>query len=527
MADLISVIADDVHARLMTARSVLERYVSAESMASYCLPEAAEGKKRRLVVPISGGSDSSGMAVVLKTLFPDEQLTFVFCDTGAESADLHQNLAQLEWYLGIKIHRVVPELDLFELIEKYGGFLPSPQARWCTKKLKLESLDNWLAERFDLEKDQVFTFVGLRADEARFGYVSDNEAIKMCLPYHDLGMNREAVYGLLAGTVGIASNYKYNSRSSCFCCMYKRRSEKIGSLIHRPDEFQKSADLEKLSAADKQRFENVFKTLHGVDGLDLRRADYFVPPAVDIRTSHLSHPPKPVRHKTDKETIDLFDDVDTTGTAEEYDEIFVAVAILVHPLMNMFGGPMGGHNGVYGQDFVTYSPTLPGLCRALAFYWETRLNTPEVWDLSQDKLREQLKIALYQVKVPKGIIDTNAVSDGSYTWASGEAYMQIERHVHVLHQALRIESLRQQKEEYSRFLDVDGFELTWEYEQLEAVTRQLARYSESDLGCYVAWSGVYSPPADKELPSVLAQLRLEKHRETRAESGIACVTCSL
>lgn len=527
MNAMIPVIPEDVLSRLDAARSVLERFVSLKKINNFALPEASEGKVRRLVVPISGGSDSSGMAVLMRTLFPSEDLTFVFCDTGAESADLHLNLSRLETYLGIKIHRVVPELNLFELIEKYGGYLPSPKARWCTKELKIKSLNRWLAERFDLNKDQVFTFVGLRADEDRFGFVSDDPCIQMRLPYHSLGMGREAVYGLLAATVGIARNYQYNSRSSCYVCFFKRRSEKCGLVIHQPSEFKHAADLEKLSDADQQRFDKLQQALHGDDGLDLQRADYFVPPAVDIRTAALSHPPKPVKHKLDKDTLDLFDVVDTNHIKGEYDEIFCAVAILVHPLLGMFGGPMSGNHGVYRQDFVSYSPTFAGMCRGLLFYWELRLNTPEVWGLSQAALREQLKIAIYQIKVPKGIIDTGKISDDSYTWVSGEAHKQIEHHVRVLHRTLRIESLRQQKNEYSKLSHIDGFDLTWESEELQRIEQQLDQFSELDLGSYVAWSGVYSPPKDAELPSKIAQLRLNNDRESRAESSVACIACSL
>ena len=526
MNALIPAVSFEIYFRLKETRIALERYVSPDVIANFKLPQAAFGKNRKLVVPVSGGSDSSCMAVVMRTLFPNEELHFAFCDTGAESQDLHHNLSTLEDYLGIHIHRIIPERDLFELIEDYNGFLPSQKARWCTKILKIESLDNWLADKFDLENDQVFTFVGLRADEDRFGYVSDDPAIQMRLPYHDLSIGRAQVYGLLSDTVGIAKNYQYNSRSSCFTCFFKRRSERIGLLIHRADEFKKTASLEKLTAEDLARFDNLYHVFHGSKGMDLQLTDYFIPSAVDIRSANLPHPPKPIKH-VDKETIDLFDFSESSVHKSEYDEIYCAVALLVHPLMNLYGGPLQGSTGVYRQDFVSYSPTLSGMDRALTFYWEHRLNTPEVWGLSQDQLREHLKIAVYQIKVPKGIIDLDSVSNDSYTWQSGEAYVQVERHVRLIHQALRLEALRQQLSEYQKLSERADFELTWEYEQIEGIQNLLSTFADSDLGSFIAWSGVFSPPSDSKLPSYLAQLRLENDPETRAESSIACVSCSL
>src|SRR5690606_24716620 len=78
----------------------------------------------------------------------------------AESEDLYENLDRLERWAGIQIVRIVPELGLVDYINKYNGFLPSQQARWCTPKLKIEPLDEWFKQNYDLGgNDMIWTHV--------------------------------------------------------------------------------------------------------------------------------------------------------------------------------------------------------------------------------------------------------------------------------------------------------------------------------------------------------------------------------
>src|SRR5690606_34711508 len=241
MSQIIPIIDLDIHKRLVKARRVIEKYVPAEKLNSFKL-SYKEGKRNVYVVPLSGGSDSTCMAILLKVLFPEVPFVFVFCDTQAESEDLYENLDRLERWAGIQIVRIVPELGLVDYINKYNGFLPSQQARWCTPKLKIEPLDEWFKQNYDLGgNDMIWTHVGIRADETRFGYVSESGEVEMQLPYVKLGIDRSAVYGILSETIGIAPNYRWNSRSSCYCCFFKRRSEKIGLLLNRPHEFDSAA----------------------------------------------------------------------------------------------------------------------------------------------------------------------------------------------------------------------------------------------------------------------------------------------
>lgn len=94
---------------------------------TFSLPE---GDNQVLVVPVSGGADSTALALLLKRMFPDAPFRYVFTDTGAEPDELYENLDRLELELGTRIDRVRPLRNLYQLIEDQGGFLPNSGARW-------------------------------------------------------------------------------------------------------------------------------------------------------------------------------------------------------------------------------------------------------------------------------------------------------------------------------------------------------------------------------------------------------------
>jgi hypothetical protein len=59
----------------------------------------------------------------------------------------------------------------------YNGYLPSSNARWCTKKLKLEPFEKFVG------KDPVISYVGIRGDEDREGYISKKSNIQSIFPF--------------------------------------------------------------------------------------------------------------------------------------------------------------------------------------------------------------------------------------------------------------------------------------------------------------------------------------------------------
>lgn len=138
--------------------------------------------KVRHVLGISGGKDSAALAIYVKSKYPTIDLEFYSCDTGKELDETYQLIQNLEVYLGIKIKLLQgannSSEDPFDhFLKMYGGFLPSSNARWCTKKLKLEPFEAYVGT------DPVVSYVGIRGDEEREGYISTKKNIQSIFPF--------------------------------------------------------------------------------------------------------------------------------------------------------------------------------------------------------------------------------------------------------------------------------------------------------------------------------------------------------
>jgi uncharacterized pyridoxamine 5'-phosphate oxidase family protein len=138
--------------------------------------------KVRHVLGISGGKDSAALAIYMKTKYPSLDIEFYSCDTGKELDETYQLIKNLEVYLGIKINLLQAAQNSSEdpfdhFLKMYGGYLPSSNSRWCTKKLKLEPFEKYVGT------DPVISYVGIRGDEEREGYISTKKNIQSIFPF--------------------------------------------------------------------------------------------------------------------------------------------------------------------------------------------------------------------------------------------------------------------------------------------------------------------------------------------------------
>lgn len=138
--------------------------------------------KVRHVLGISGGKDSAALAIYMKNLYPSLDIEYYTSDTGRELDETYQLIDNLEVYLGKKILRLAaadnsPELPFDHFLKMYGGYLPSSNARWCTKKLKLDPFEKFVGN------DPVISYVGIRGDEDREGYISKKSNIQSIFPF--------------------------------------------------------------------------------------------------------------------------------------------------------------------------------------------------------------------------------------------------------------------------------------------------------------------------------------------------------
>jgi len=170
--------------------------------------------KVRHVLGISGGKDSAALAIYLKTKFPGLDLEYYFCDTEKELDETYRIIEKLEVFLGKKIIKLKaaenstkPGFDHF--LELYGGYLPSPSQRWCTKKLKLQPFEQYIGD------DPVVSYVGIRGDESREGYISKKSNIQSIFPFRKNIWSSDVVRKVLSDSnidlmVSLAPEYVTN-----------------------------------------------------------------------------------------------------------------------------------------------------------------------------------------------------------------------------------------------------------------------------------------------------------------------------
>ena len=135
----------------------------------------------RHVLGISGGKDSAALAIYMKSKYPDLNVEYYNTDTGCELAETELLINRLESFLGQKRLRAAegsPEPTPFEhFLRASGNFLPSPQQRRCTQKMKLSEMERFVGD------EPTISYVGIRGDEDREGYVSTKPNIQAIFPF--------------------------------------------------------------------------------------------------------------------------------------------------------------------------------------------------------------------------------------------------------------------------------------------------------------------------------------------------------
>lgn len=191
----------------------------------------------RHVLGLSGGKDSAALALYMRDRVPE--LEYFFCDTGKELPETYEYLTRLEAALGKPIVRLNSERGFDHWMQVYGGTLPSPQVRWCTKNLKIKPLEAWIGE------DQAISYVAIRSDENRVGYISTKPNITAVCPFRDEGVDKDGVTRILdeAG-VGIPDYYEWRTRSGCYFCFFQRKHEWVQLADRHPELFQRAIEYE-------------------------------------------------------------------------------------------------------------------------------------------------------------------------------------------------------------------------------------------------------------------------------------------
>ena len=198
-------------------------------------------EETRHVLGISGGKDSAALAIYIKDNYPQisEKMEYFFTDTGAELQEVYDTLDKLEGYLGGEIIRLGHGRDFHHMLMMHDYSLPSARSRWCTRAMKLKPFEEFVGN------DPVISYVGIRADENREGYISHKANIKAVFPFTEDDVVRDDVFQILEDSVGVPEYYEWRSRSGCYFCFFQRQDEWLGLKRRHPDLFQKAVEMEK------------------------------------------------------------------------------------------------------------------------------------------------------------------------------------------------------------------------------------------------------------------------------------------
>ena len=214
-------------------------------------------KKTRHLLGLSGGKDSSALAVYMRDRVPE--MEYFFSDTGKELPETYEFLDRLEAFLGKEIVRLNMDpnphanRDFDHWLTIYKGMLPSSQVRWCTIDLKIKPFEEYVGE------DNVYHYIAIRADEDRVGYkppsISSLHNIEPKYPFKEDGITKEDVYRILEESgLGLPDYYKWRTRSGCYFCFFQRKSEWVGLLEQHPDLFELAKEYEKFDHETGERF---------------------------------------------------------------------------------------------------------------------------------------------------------------------------------------------------------------------------------------------------------------------------------
>jgi hypothetical protein len=209
----------------------------------------------RHVLGLSGGRDSAALAVYMRQRHAELELEYFFTDTGKELPEVYEFLTRLEGFLGRPITRLNPDRDFDFWLKSYNNFLPSPQARWCTRQLKLRPFEGWVRSYLE-QGDNVVSYVAIRADEEfREGYSSNRAALTTKLPFKEAGIDKSGVIEILEGSgLGLPRYYEWRSRSGCTFCFFQQKIEWVRLKERHPEAFEEAKRYEKTALADGSPF---------------------------------------------------------------------------------------------------------------------------------------------------------------------------------------------------------------------------------------------------------------------------------
>lgn len=190
------------------------------------------------VVALSGGKDSTAMALWLSEQHPERAFTWVCTPTGNELPAMYAHWSMLREKLGGTFVPLISQ-TLTTLINKQEA-LPNWRQRWCTRMLKIEPYAAWLLVQ-SKTYENIYSYVGLRADEPERegGDYSLIPGINSVFPLRDLGWGIGDVLQYLD-----RRGVQIPERTDCAWCFYQTLGEWWVLWKDHPDLYAEGEALE-------------------------------------------------------------------------------------------------------------------------------------------------------------------------------------------------------------------------------------------------------------------------------------------
>lgn len=185
------------------------------------------------VLGLSGGKDSTCLALAMRERYPKMDMTYICTPTGNELPELFEHLDKLEHLLQKPILRLGIGKTLHELIDSIG-MIPNFRARWCTRILKIEPTIEYMQS---LPHGSIL-YVGLRADEPlREGIYGDEVISKF--PFREWKWKEKDVWRYLN-----ERNVIIPRRTDCGDCYHQRIVEWRNYWRDHPERYAESVAIE-------------------------------------------------------------------------------------------------------------------------------------------------------------------------------------------------------------------------------------------------------------------------------------------
>ena len=203
-------------------------------------------QKIKHVLGLSGGKDSTALAIYMSQNHPEIDIEYFFTDTGEELEEVQEYLDKLEPILGKQITYLDPKRDFNFWLKQFGNLLPSAQTRWCTVQLRLAPFEKWVQEEFIDLGFSVYSYVAIRSDENFREGLKSKKDITTILPFRENHIDKQGVFEILENSgLGLPKYYEWRSRSGCTFCFFQRKIEWVGLLERHPEAFENAKSLEK------------------------------------------------------------------------------------------------------------------------------------------------------------------------------------------------------------------------------------------------------------------------------------------